>query len=159
MSKPIILIACGNPSRGDDGLGPLLLEAITDHIDQTCIELQTDFQLQIEHALDLQNRELVLFIDASLTCRTACQLDEVSPSQDNSYTSHAMSPAAVLQVYQNITGLKPPPAFLLSIQGLDFSLGSGLSYQAASNLELAQRFVLDLLAQANSQVWRGFITI
>ena len=32
------------------------------------VELLTDFQLQVEHAADMVGRELVLFIDASVSC-------------------------------------------------------------------------------------------
>ncbi|MGZ8196374.1 MAG: hydrogenase maturation protease, partial [Methylosarcina sp.] len=69
MTKPVLLFAYGNPSRGDDALGPLLLEFVEAHCDLAEIDLLTDFQLQIEHILDMENRALVLFADASVTCR------------------------------------------------------------------------------------------
>ena len=53
MPKPILIFGYGNLSRGDDALGPLLLEYIEDHCDLSTIELLVDFQLQIEHALDI----------------------------------------------------------------------------------------------------------
>ena len=155
MTKPIVLIGYGNPSRGDDAVGPMLLERIAGQIDLTAIELLTDFQLQIEHALDLCSRELVLFIDAAVSCRTAYGFEEVRPARDNSYSSHAMSPSAVLQVYQTVTGQTPPPAFLLSIQGLDFRLGAGLSAQANANLQAAWQFMLKLLTEPSRSDWRN----
>ncbi len=56
VKAPILIFAYGNVSRGDDGLGPLLLERIESHIDPQKVELLCDFQLQIEHALDLEGR-------------------------------------------------------------------------------------------------------
>jgi hypothetical protein len=42
----------GNLSRGDDALGPLLIEYIEKHVYFSGLEIITDFQLQIEHALE-----------------------------------------------------------------------------------------------------------
>jgi hydrogenase maturation protease len=154
MTKPLLVMACGNPSRGDDALGLLLLEFIEQQADLSAIELISDFQLQIEHALDLQHRDLVLFVDASVSAATAFQLQELRAEQDNSYTSHAMSPAAVLQVYQNITRQPPPPCFLLSIQGISFELGEPLSETAQYNLDQACQFSRQLLAEPFAMNWR-----
>ena len=136
MIKPILIFGYGNLSRGDDALGPLLLEHIETTADLNEIELLTDFQLQIEHALDLENRQLVLFIDASVSSETAYSFIQLQAAKDKSYTTHAMSPAAVLQVYQSIKKQPPPPCFLLSIQGLSFELGEGISPQAQQNLQI-----------------------
>ena len=60
--KPVLLLGYGNPSRGDDALGPMLLEML--EADRRAgrapdnFETLTDFQLQVEHALDLQRRRL-----------------------------------------------------------------------------------------------------
>jgi len=155
MTAPVLVFAYGNLSRGDDALGPLLLEYIEDKLDTTHIELLCDFQLQIEHALDLEKRQLVLFIDASVACKAAFDLSELHPIKDKSYTTHAMSPASVLQVYQSIKKQAPPPCFLLSIQGLSFELGEGLSTQAQTNLQQAQTFVKKLLSQSELEFWRS----
>ncbi|NBS18146.1 MAG: Ni/Fe hydrogenase, partial [Gammaproteobacteria bacterium] len=68
MTPSLLILGVGNPSRGDDALGPLLIEQLETLLSQEeraaagGIELLTDFQLQIEHALDLLNRSLVLFV-------------------------------------------------------------------------------------------------
>lgn len=151
--KPILLFGYGNVSRGDDALGPLLLEFI--EADQTLdsVEILNDFQLQIEHALDLVGRSLVLFVDASVDCNGAFDFTELQPCCDKSYTSHAMSPAAVLQVYRTIRPESPPPSFLLSIQGEHFELGEGLSLKAQSHLQLAKPFIKSLLAHPDLAYW------
>ncbi|MGR8951629.1 MAG: hydrogenase maturation protease [Gammaproteobacteria bacterium] len=154
MSKPVLLLACGNPSRGDDAMGPLLLEFAEAHCDLNGIDLLSDFQLQIEHALDLENRELVLFVDASVSCTAPFELTELEAVQDSSYTTHAMSPAAVLAVYRSIKKQPPPACFLLGIKGESFELGEGLSANAGKNLEQACRFALSLLGHPDVAVWR-----
>jgi hydrogenase maturation protease len=152
--KPLLVFGYGNLSRGDDALGPLLLEYVENNIDLKDIELQTDFQLQIEHALDLENRQLVLFIDASVSCENTYDFYELTPARDNSYTTHAMSPAAVLAVYQDIKKQTPPPSFLLSIKGESFELGEGLSANAKNHLEQAYRFTDQLMQTLEVIGWR-----
>jgi len=82
MTKPVLVFGYGNLSRGDDALGPLLLERINDICNLAEIEILTDFQLQVEHALDLDNRTLVLFVDASVSCRSAFDFFQLIPSGD-----------------------------------------------------------------------------
>ena len=154
MVKPILLFGYGNLSRGDDALGPLLLEFVESHCDLTDIDLLTDFQLQIEHALDLENRQLVLFIDASVACVNAFDFTELEPTRDASFSTHAMSPAAVLAVYQSIKKQSPPPCFLLAIKGESFELGEGLSAIAENNLAAASQFVEHLLVLPDCEQWR-----
>ena len=48
----VVVFAVGNPSRGDDALGPLLMAGLEQQ-DWPGVQLVSDFQLQIEHALDL----------------------------------------------------------------------------------------------------------
>ena len=150
----ILIFGYGNPSRGDDALGPLLLEKL-EAAKLPGIECLTDFQLQVEHALDLDGRELALFIDAHLSCQPPFAFAELKPESDRSYTTHAMSPAAVLQVYLDINRRPPPPTFLLSIRGEHFELGEGLSPAAQANLEAALAFAKALCAKPELAYWRS----
>ena len=154
MVKPVLVFGYGNLSRGDDALGPLLLEYIESHCDLKKIEILSDFQLQIEHALDLENRSLVLFVDASVSCDGAYDFAILEPDRDKSYTTHAMSPAAVLEVYQSIKKQTPPPCFLLSIKAEKLELGEGLSSQAKHNLDQASHFAAQLLQQPDIKAWQ-----
>jgi len=156
MLKPILVFGYGNPSRGDDALGPLLLDYLECHATPVlhAVEILSDFQLQIEHALDLENRALVLFVDASVACRQAFDFTELEPARDKSYTTHAMSPAAVLAVYQAIKKQTPPPCFLLSIKGEQFELGEKLSTNAEHHLAQAGQFAGRLLSSPDLATWR-----
>lgn len=154
MIKPVLLFAYGNPSRGDDALGPRLLEFVEKRVDSRTIDLLTDFQLQIEHALDLDGRELVLFADASVSGDDAFHFSELKPSRILGYTSHAMNPEAVMAVYRSITKRAPPPCFLLGIQGESFELGENLSSRASRNLEQACYFAEHLLTRPKLSAWR-----
>jgi hydrogenase maturation protease len=108
----------------------------------TDVELLTDFQLQIEHATDLQQRKRIIFIDASVTAAPPFEFHPLLPEQDISYTTHAMSPAAVLSVYQQINQQAPPCSYMLSIRGYAFELGEPLSSPARSHLQAAFEFLM-----------------
>ena len=153
----LLILAVGNPSRGDDAMGPLLLERLAAlrerHDDWQEVDLLTDFQLQIEHAVDLEGRALALFVDASVSCLPPFQFTRLHPTRDTSYTSHALSPAAVLYVYQLINHAPPPPAFQLAIRGERFELGESLSVAAEANLVLALDFVRQLLMRQEANAW------
>lgn len=153
MNKPILIFGYGNLSRGDDALGPLLLEFVEQNLNMQNVEILCDFQLQVEHALDLQQRELVLFVDAAVNQSSAFTFSLLQAQRDKSYTTHAMSPAAVLQVYESITGQHAPPAFLLSIKGESFELGEELTAAAKEHLAAACAYVEKLLQQAEYAKW------
>ncbi len=138
---PIVVLACGNPSRGDDALGPLLLgrldawlaeEGLAGHF-----ELIEDFQFQIEHALDLEGRAAALFIDAGQDTPGPYALQPAVADDTPGHSTHAISPGAVLAVYCRIVGGEPPPASVLCVRGEAYELGEGLSAAATENLEAA----------------------
>jgi len=132
---PTLVLAVGNPSRGDDALGPLAAERI-EAMRIEGVEVLVDFQLQVEHALDLMGRSRVLFIDASASLETPFALAPVGPRRDASFTSHALAPCAVLFNYQRLLGA-PPPAWVLAIRGQSFELGEALSAPAERALDAA----------------------
>jgi len=154
VPRPLLLFAWGNPSRGDDALGPALLELLAARQaagELADVELLSDFQLQVEHTLDLQGRERVLFVDASVAAAAPCELTPLQPQRDTSYTTHAMSPAAVLAVYEQIQDEPAPPAWLLSIRGYEFGLGEPMSEQARVNLQHAVTLASEFLSNKTTQ--------
>jgi len=148
---PCLVFAYGNPSRGDDALGPLLIEELgrrRDAGELAEVELLTDFQLQVEHALDLIGRDRVIFVDAAASGPEPFAFEPLVPSAETGYTTHAMSPAAVLAVFGRVTSASPPPAWLLAIRGYTFELGAPPSARALDNLAAAARFLREALGPA-----------
>jgi hydrogenase maturation protease len=151
LNEPLLIFAYGNPSRGDDALGPLLIEHLQ-ILNLEGIEILTDFQLQVEHAYDLQGRERVLFIDASVSCESPYTFSRLFAQKDPSYTTHVMSPMAVMHVYQELYG-DPPPSYLLQVRGESFELGESLSPQAEVNLQSSLDLLRRLCSESNLQEW------
>lgn len=148
---PWLLIAWGNRSRGDDALGPLLLDRLQAWLAQNeraparQVAGIEDQQLQVEHALDLLGRQAVLFIDAALDLPQPFVTEAVQPGRDGSFSSHALSPQAVLQAHLDVCGCPPPPCTLLKLRARAFALGSPPGAQALEDLALAEAWARDWL--------------
>lgn len=137
---PVLVFTYGNPSRGDDALGPAMFDLL-DNEALDNVDLLTDFQLQIEHATDLESRDYILFVDAGVSCEEPFELNQLEIRRDDSFTTHAMSPSSVLSVYQQINRRDPPPAYLLTIKAYEFGLGKQMSDAARKNLHAAFDFL------------------
>jgi hydrogenase maturation protease len=136
VTASILVIGIGNPSRGDDAVGPLGIERLG-ALNLPDVELLTDFQLQVEFALDLAGRREVVFVDAAASGPEPYEFRAVAREAGLSHTSHALSPEAVLAACGRVGVTPPAAAFILAIRGYGFELGEGLSPQAAHTLDAA----------------------
>ena len=160
MPPGVVVLAAGNRSRGDDAIGPLLLERLAARLaaegrgDE--FELIDDYQLQVEHALDLKGRRLALFIDAGWRTPAPLAFYAVAAApQAAPGSTHELSPQAVLAVYLKIERAAPPPAFVLCVRGERFELGEGLSGPAAAHLEAAWKQLILLCGRPDAAFWRA----
>ncbi len=141
MRAATLIIGYGNPSRGDDALGPAAIDAVerlmASHPEWGDVDFVTDFQLQIEFVTDLAERRRIVFIDATASGAEPFIFGPLQAKQDASITTHALSPASLLTVFRDFHGDDAPPSFLLAIRGYDFELGAPLSEGAQGNLHAA----------------------
>lgn len=150
----VVVFGYGNASRGDDAIGPLLLAhlAAQQRPGVDCIE---DFQLQIEHALDMVGADLVLFIDAGTGTPPPFSFTEVQAGGHFTAFTHALLPQSVLAVYRQVQGSEPPPAFVLCVRGERFGLGEAMSDEGLARLDAAQAFAEGLCRTPEAVAWRG----
>lgn len=163
MSKPpILVLAVGNPSRGDDAFGPMLADQLLSWLDtqaddvQACVELIVDQQLMVEHVMDLSDREQILFVDATVQSAEAVSLRTLAalPTEQaaQAVNSHSCTPAQLLGLYQAMLLQRPPTAQLLTLEGHSFELGEPLSPQARAHLPQAVALLHQWLNDALNQV-------
>ncbi|WP_126444261.1 hydrogenase maturation protease [Sulfuricystis multivorans] len=137
MTAPILIFGWGNPSRGDDALGPRFIDELS-ALGLPDVECLSDYQLQIEHALDLAGRQRVLFVDASITATVPYAVrGPISASAAAPGFTHALDPHGLLRIYENFYDAPPPPCFLLEIRGESFILGAPCSEAAQRHLAAA----------------------
>lgn len=140
-----LVIGVGNPSRGDDAVGPLAVERL-EALDLPDLELLTDFQLQVEYLLDMADRDLVIFVDATVDPQVReFAFFSIRAELDNSFSSHELSPQAVLAAFERHYRAPPPPSYVLAIRGHGFELGAGLSPAAAAGLTAALAYLVQRL--------------
>ncbi len=155
MTEACVVFGVGNDARGDDALGPALM-AWLEAQRLPGVRLVADFQLNVEHALDLEGAALALFIDAGIGTPTPFSFHEVQPQPVRGVSSHALSPAEVLGVRAGLHE-EVPPAFVLCVRGEAFELGASLSAAARDHLRAAQAFLAQLLAQPDVARWRALV--
>lgn len=139
-----LLIAYGNPGRGDDGLGPALAERLEARA-PSGLRIVIDYQLTVEHALLLTDATRVVFADAEINSTMPYSFTGVSPASAGDVTSHSLSPKTVLTLAEVLYSAIPP-AYILGIGGSEFGeVQEGLSPGALHNLDLAEEFLMDWL--------------
>jgi hydrogenase maturation protease len=136
VPAPVVVLAIGNPSRGDDALGPLLAERL-EAAALPGVEVLVDFQLQVEHALDLEGRRRVLIVDASRDATAPFEWQRPCADPAMMHTTHALPPAALLAAMLRVGGTIPADVRVLAIRGVAFGLGTPLSAEAGLHLEAA----------------------
>lgn len=142
---PVVVFAIGNPSRGDDAIGPLLGERLQAELArrgwqaQAQVEVIVEQQLVVEHVLDLVGRREILFVDAAAAGSGPVSLTDLAPAPPQAVMSHSVSPQALLGLYQEHIGQAPAPARLLTVLGDGFELGAPLSASGSERLETAWR--------------------
>jgi hydrogenase maturation protease len=147
------MFAWGNPSRGDDGVGPWFAGRFRTYAGED-FNMVEDFQLQVEHLLDCREGDLLLFVDACCEDRDSYRFEEIRPREELGHTSHALAPAELLGQYPKVFYEKPPPAFQLSVPGRRFELGEPMSKSTLQCCEAAAGFVESLLREPDTDSWR-----
>jgi hypothetical protein len=135
MTAPLLVFGWGNLSRGDDALGPLFVERLRVRAEEAGLaglEFLEDYQLQVEHALDLADR-------------APFETTSLHAARDVTFTTHAISPASVMHAYRELAGVEPPPCTLLAIRGLRFELGQPPGVEALDHLERSLRWGMSWL--------------
>jgi hydrogenase maturation protease len=144
----ILIYGYGNPGRQDDGLGIILTERLAFWVSEsqlTGVEFDNNYQLNIEDAATIAQKDLVIFVDASEEDIEDFCFSRVDDATKISYTTHAASPGYIVQLCKELFN-KEPLVFLLHIKGYEWAFQEGLSERAKENLDLAFGFMQNLLA-------------
>ncbi len=152
--KKILLYGYGNPGRQDDGLGNEFVEEMEKWVEEnkiTNVEFDSNYQLNIEDADTISDKDIVVFIDASIEENVNdFFIDEIEPSKAKvEFSMHAVSPAFVVNLCNDIYD-KFPKCYLIHIKGYEWDFAEGLTEQARKNLDKAIAYVKDkILTEKN----------
>jgi hydrogenase maturation protease len=137
----IVLIGYGNPLRRDDGAGPALAMMAEARAGLNDMRVLTPHQLVPELAEDLAGADIaaVLFLDACVGDCDGGALVAIRPVGEEAGSpvfGHHLPPADLLRYAELLRGA-PLPAWQLTIPGVDFGYGEGLSRYTENNLAIA----------------------
>ncbi len=137
----LLILAVGNPSRGDDGLGPQFISELK----KRNIESQHYswiYQLSIEHAENFAQFNTVLIVDAKKGGDSPFTFERISASEDCHFSTHILLPQNILSLTRYLYQANPN-VYLLAIAGQDFDLSENLGHTAKINLAHAVNFVIE----------------
>lgn len=146
----LLVIAYGNSLRRDDGAGIALAEQIVAcwQAQKVAVHLRTVTQLAPELAVELAVEGLaaVFFVDAAiLTDQSAIQIQPIQVEPATPALGHQCSPATLL-LYATLLYQRTPPAWLVTLPGVDFGHGEGFSPTVGRLLTTAPLVADQLLA-------------
>jgi len=133
----ILIYGYGNPGRQDDGLGNLFVDYLEEWVKKQELkgfEFDSNYQLNIEDAAAVADKDLVIFADASTEDIEDFILTPVDASTKVAFTTHAASPGYIMGLSKKLYN-KFPPTYLLHIKGYEWDFREGISKQALQNLE------------------------
>ena len=144
----ILIYGYGNPGRQDDGLGNYFVDqakawAESEGLDN--ILFDSNYQLNIEDAAEISDKDIVIFVDASIENLETFKLDEITPDDKVEFSMHSVSASYVVHLCKDIYG-KSPKAFLLHIKGYEWEFMEGITKQAIQNFEASFKYMKPLLA-------------
>jgi len=137
--KKILVYGYGNPGRQDDGLGILLAQKIEKWArDQGYDNINTDtnYQLNIEDAYNLNNYDIVVYADASIEEIDDFKFETIKPVINPAFSMHSVSPEFVIGLCQEMYN-KIPEVYLMHIKGYKWEFMVDLTEAAQENLEKA----------------------
>jgi len=140
-----VLILCyGNPGRLDDGLGAAFAARIKDKVPPG-VHVEVDYLLTVEHAADIAENGVVIFVDAALSGPEPFSFRRVEPLAIQSFSTHVIEPGSVLGLAMELFEAETP-GYCLGIRGYEFNeFGERLSSTAEKNLTAAVEFSMQLL--------------
>ena len=146
----ILVLGYGNPGRQDDGLGPAVAAGI-DRLGWSNLTAFDNYQLTVEDAIDVAAHDVVWFVDAAKTGPSPYAVYDVSPASTIEFTSHNVSPEALLAIVRQCYG-GSPQAFMLAIRGYEFEFIEALTPGASNNLRAALAMLTDRICTVQTQV-------
>jgi hydrogenase maturation protease len=143
----ILVYGYGNPGREDDGLGIELVKRLEDWSKQSGLQgiaFDSNYQLNIEDAEIVSEKDVVIFADASTEEIDDFIFTEVTGESEVSFTTHAASPGYIVKLCTDLFG-KSPRVYLMHIKGYQWEFRERISEKAETNLQKAFDFMRDYL--------------
>lgn len=147
VEPKILIYGYGNPGRQDDGLGNLFVDeaqkwAEAEGLDN--ISFDSNYQLNIEDAAEIADKDIVIFVDASIEDIDDFELTMITPESKVEFSMHSVSPSFVVKLCNDIYP-HTPNAYLLHLKGYEWEFKEGITEKAMRNFSKAFEYIKPLL--------------
>lgn len=150
MTRRPLVIACGNPLRGDDGVGAAVVRRLGARRGAT-VRICLQYTPELAHEVAAADR--VIFVDARAATpgeaqprRGGVRVRRLDPRRvATGALSHTVTPESLLAMARDLYEAAPA-GFLVTVAGARFDLGRGLSLSVRRLIPQAVRAVARLLS-------------
>ena len=144
----LLVIGVGNPLRGDDGVGLVLVRRLQAHFGSRLPTLEM-MAPDVAWAERIAACRELLVIDAAADAAAApFRLVDIaaapSPLPAGGWVSHLFDWPAILALARHVHG-RAPRTRLLAVSGVDFGICESLSTACRQNAEAAFAFLIDII--------------
>jgi hydrogenase maturation protease len=150
-----LLLACGNPLRGDDGLGGWLATKVQEQFASSQLEVVASRQFTPEMAEPISTADTVIFLDCSATSEPG-QISRhpvEATTKPARLMTHHMSPESLLWMSQELYGRVPRVAYLITVGGESFTMEERLSDAVRNAAPAVLAMVEQMVQAAKGQRW------
>lgn len=146
-TQRVLLFACGNTLRGDDGVGWRIGCAVEQQAPHNGLTVVCTRQLLPEHAEAISAADVVVFVDCSaVTTAGSVSTIPIEPAKNlpRSFTHH-LDPASLLKLTVDLYSRIPKRAVAVTVGGESFEVTDQLSRAAKAAVPKALeavRFIL-----------------
>lgn len=156
-SPRVVIFGCGEKTHPDQAVGPRLLRQMAGEYSAvvTCIE---DEQLRYEHALLMENADLLLFVRSCCTAPAPFLFREAQPAPSMAPHPTPLDPESVLSTFRQIRDRPPPPAFEIVVGGEHLTEHSALLGETSERVAEVLSFIRSLLVAPKASLWRKRLT-
>jgi hydrogenase maturation protease len=148
MMKTVIVIGYGNDLRSDDGIGQLIANTIKSW-DLPNLKSLAVHQLTPELAANLANVNLAIFVDARINWESEdVQVESIVPAKSRITIGHTADARSLLALTQFLYN-HFPPAWLVTVPGVNFELGDRISPIAEKGREITILKIREILHKCN----------
>ena len=147
--RGILVIGLGNPDRGDDGIGPLAVKALSHRLPEgvRVLARSGDALALVE---DWKGVDAVLVVDAAALISQPGRIHRIDavretlPRTLSASSTHDFGLAEAVDLARILDAL-PPQLILFAVEGLSFAPGGAMTPEVAAAAEAVAKSVLDEL--------------
>jgi hydrogenase maturation protease len=142
VNRDFLVIGYGNTLRGDDGVGPRVVEAI-EKLNLPSVRTLICQQLSPEYADPVSQAHTVVFVDAAVDAPREVQLRKIEPNESAQLMAHAADPRTLLALARDVFG-HAPQAWWLTIPAVKLDFSETLTPEAQRGFEVALKKIQEL---------------